>query len=417
MVYDGEEFMGMNVYVARQPILNQNKKVLAYEMLYRYSAENAFKEGMDGTTATKNLIHDLIMNFGFEHITNNKTAFINFTGAVLLTDIPFLLEPDKVKIELLEDIIYTDELVERVLFLKEKGYSFAIDDYIGQHIPEKVLDAVDTIKVDFMLTTPEKKIQIAERFKNKKILLAEKVETEEDFAFACKHGFTMFQGYLFSKPVIHFRPANDVSMATYSRLMQEFRRKSVDFDVLTEIIEKDMNASYHLIQRANTLQYFRGNRMPNLKTALLMMGVDEVQRWIMLLLLKSYADQKTESAIYLALVRAVFMERLIQIIDHRADEKQAYMVGLFSMIDDSSKKVLQEVYGKNSNFANIQDIFDGKGGFISELLDFVIRYEKNQDIAEEEKIQEFLRKYHLKADEVAYLYVSAVSYSDIALEI
>ncbi len=416
MVYDGEEFMGMNVYVARQPILNRNKKVLAYEMLYRYSAENVFKEGMDGTTATKNLIHDLIMNFGFDHITNNKTAFINFTGAVLLTDIPFLLEPEKVKIELLEDIIYTDELVERVLYLKEKGYSFAIDDYIGQQIPEKVLDAVDIIKVDFMLTTPEKRVQIAKQFKDKKILLAEKVETEEEFAFACEHGYTMFQGYLFSKPVIHFRPANDVSMATYSRLMREFRRKSVDFDILTEIIEKDMNASYHLIQRANTLQYFRGNRMPNLKTALLMMGVDEVQRWIMLLLLKSYADQKTESAIYLALVRAVFMERLIQIIDHRADEKQAYMVGLFSMIDNSSKKVLQEMGGKNSNFTNMQDIFDGKGGFMSELLEFVIRYEKNQDVSEEEKIQEFLDKYHLKAEEVAYLYVSSVAYSDVALE-
>lgn len=407
----------MNVYLARQPILNRDRKVLAYEMLYRYSEENAFKEGMDGTTATKNLIHDLIMNFGFEHITNGKTAFINFTAPVLLTDIPFLLDPQKVTIELLEDIVYTEELIERLLFLKQKGYCFALDDYVGQKIPERVLEIVDIIKVDFMLITTEKKIQIANHFRGSKTLLAEKVETEEDFAFACKHGFTMFQGYLFSKPVIHFRPANDVSMATYSRLMREFNRKFIDFDILTEIIEKDMNASYHLIQRANTLQYFRGNRIPNLKTALLMMGADEVQRWIMLLLLKTCADQRIESAIFLALVRAVFMERLIQIIDQRADEKQAYMIGLFSMIDDSSKKLLQDMLGKNSTLINIFDIFDGKGGLMSELLQFVMDYEKNQELAQEQKIQEFLDKYHLKLDEVAYLYVNAVAYSDHALDV
>lgn len=407
----------MNVYLARQPILNKYRKILAYEMLYRYNEENVFKEGMDGTTATKNLIHDIMMNFGFEHITSGKTAFINFTAAVLLTDTPLLLDPYKVVIELLEDIVYTDELIDRLLFLKAQGYTFALDDYVGEKLPQRVLDIVDIIKVDFMLTTPKRRTQIAKYFGKQKTLLAEKVETEKDFEVACREGFTMFQGYLFSKPVIHFRPANDVSMATYSRLMEEIGRQPPDFDRLAQIIEKDVNASYHLIQKVNTLQYFRRNHIPNVKGALLMMGSEDLYRWLLLLLLKGCSDEKTEAAIFLALVRAVFMANLVKLIDEKINKEKAYMIGLFSMIDEQSRDVLQQMAKTNPTFADIIDVFQGKGGLLSDVLEFVVCYEKNQELQYETQINNFLKKYHLKLEQILYIYVEAVAYSDKSLYI
>jgi EAL and modified HD-GYP domain-containing signal transduction protein len=193
----------LKTIVARQPILNITNQTVAYEILFRsFNGQNSavFE---DGNIATTEVLKDLLINFGVEKLSGGKKLFINFTNKLILEKFPELLRKDEVVIEILEDIYDSEETINAIKELKKSGYTFAIDDFIFDERKTGILEFMDIVKVDFIEFTKEEIIETAKIIKKQnKILLAEKVETYEEFEFAIKHGFTMFQGYYFLRPEI-----------------------------------------------------------------------------------------------------------------------------------------------------------------------------------------------------------------------
>ena len=191
----------MYFYAARQPILDANKNLYAYELLFRDSIDNVFPE-IDGDEATSKMIEASKFNMGISDFTGSKPAFINFTLETLIQGYPEMLTNEEVVVEILETIKPGKKLLSICKDLHSKGYTIALDDYEHQSVWSYFYPFIKIIKVDIQQTDFEEIKQIITAIKEHPHieLLAEKVETYQEYEQALQLGFKYFQGFFFAKP-------------------------------------------------------------------------------------------------------------------------------------------------------------------------------------------------------------------------
>jgi EAL and modified HD-GYP domain-containing signal transduction protein len=193
----------VNFYVARQAILNKNKELHAYELLFRDSLENIFPD-INGNEATAKIIDGLEFNLGLQSLTEGSIAFINFTLDSLIQGYPLLLPCEQIVVEILETAKPGKRLLAICIDLKEKGYTIALDDYEHNPIWLHFFPYIDIIKLDYSITSEAQFTKILATlapFPHIK-LLAEKVETYKDYHHALDIGCEYFQGYFLASPML-----------------------------------------------------------------------------------------------------------------------------------------------------------------------------------------------------------------------
>ncbi|MGY4690594.1 EAL and HDOD domain-containing protein [Salibacterium sp. K-3] len=192
----------MTCSMARQPIVTSDQAIYGYELLYRGSpGEDFLKENPD--QATSSVAFQSFLDIGLDTVTDRHTAFINFTENSLLQRVPLLLPASKITVEILEDIKGSDEMIEAVRELKNKGYRIALDDFLLNSSNTKFLPYADIVKVDWRKSSTADIQRITEAWRQHDFrLLAEKVETAGEFEDAKSMGFSLFQGYYFGCPLL-----------------------------------------------------------------------------------------------------------------------------------------------------------------------------------------------------------------------
>lgn len=188
------------VFLARQPIFDRDLKVYGYELLYRSSASNGFDHS-DETVASVQVLSSSLLGFGLDSLLGGKLGFVNFPRELLLTDFAFALPARSIVIEILESVDPDNLVITSCRKLKESGYLLALDD-IEPDTPSLALAAfASVIKVEFRATTAAERTMLVRRYGRPGVqMLAEKVETQEEFAQAQAEGFHLFQGYFFARP-------------------------------------------------------------------------------------------------------------------------------------------------------------------------------------------------------------------------
>ncbi len=399
----------MKTYVARQPIYGFGRKIEGYELLYR-SAESPFRftGEVDGDDATQMLISDAITAFGMDHLTGGQKAYVNFTRSLLLGDFATLLNPRDFVIEILEDTLVDQALLDCLAKKKSQGYCFALDDYVGNPSFDPLLPLVDIIKVDFIACTQQKRKSIAESMKKHgKILLAEKVETEEEYEEAMKEGYTLFQGYYFDKPVLFSAQLATVQHSTSMHLMQVSSKPDLQFEHLAEIIRMDVSLSFRLLQHVNTMHFYRGGEVNSIQSALVMMGLNEVRRWIALIFVReTYQDNLENSKT--ALVRGLFCERIAIQTGRKQDKEDAFMCGMFSMLDVIMQEDMTALLESLALSDQVRAVLLGEEGFLRDILNFVKQYERGYW----EDVQHFIDHSKLDDERVTQAYVTCLQDAD-----
>lgn len=243
----------MNVYGARQPIFDRTHEVIAYELLYRSNEKNFYDASLRDSVATSILLLNSYLSFGLNHLTQEKKAFVNFGPMLILDDVPRLLNKNKVVIELLESVVPTKELLTKIEGYKRDGYIIALDDYISGYPHKEILELADIVKVDFRANTDMDIRRICVELKDmNKILLAEKVETKEEFEWAKRIGFEFFQGYFFAKPTIVKKKRLTGAAYHYVEIMKELDEPEPKYKKITEIIESEVSLTYKLLKLVNS---------------------------------------------------------------------------------------------------------------------------------------------------------------------
>lgn len=323
----------MEIYVARQPIFNKNKKIHAYELLFRDSMSNFFPD-VDANKATSSVLTNTFLSMGVEAVTGNKTAFVNFPQDLLVKRIPLVFSRDRLVVEVLEDVKPELDVVEACREIAQKGFRLALDDFFYQEDLEPLIQLADTIKFDFRLTPVEEIPHIIRKLSAYNIqLLAEKVETHDEFNRAVELGFRYFQGYFFNKPeILKGRGLSD-SKLNLLTIMAEANKEEVAFGKLESIISRDVSISYKLMRYINSAYFRRASEITSINQAIVLLGEKGIRRFLSLIAMAGLAADKPDELIRTSIIRAKFCELLGKGDGIQTSPSELFMLGLFSLID------------------------------------------------------------------------------------
>jgi len=281
----------MEVFIGRQPIFNLHEQIVAYELLYRSKNVDAFPM-VDSDAATVDVLVNSFLSIGIEEVTNGKPCFVNFTENLLMSSINEYLNPSQVVIEILEDVPLTPKLVERVIELKSYGFKIALDDFIlDEHVQiyDELFVHIDFIKVDFLLSPLLERMEIENKVKEKFPhikLLAEKVETRNQFEVAKHSGYELFQGYFFEQPQILKATDIPVNTIQYFYIISLLKEEEPNIQLLSENIERDISLTYKLLQMVNNSSRRSKSKVRSIKQAILILGIADLRKWIYLLAMR-----------------------------------------------------------------------------------------------------------------------------------
>jgi EAL and modified HD-GYP domain-containing signal transduction protein len=365
----------MEIYVARQPIFDKKRKVFAYELLFRHSMEN-FMPKIDGDCATSSVLSSSFLNLGLDSLTGGRNVFINFTKNLILERIPMMFPTKDTVVEILENIEPTEDVLEALCFLKKKGYRLALDDYVFDSAHNAFIELADIVKVDFMgIPLGEIREKIS-GIPKKTVLLAEKIETWEEFRAAIDMGFTLFQGYFFCKPeIVKGREVPASSMALLE-IMKEVNNRDLDFSKVTEKISRDVSISYKLLRYINSAFFKRVNEITSIKSALVFLGQDELRRFMSVILMANLASSSIPELAIASCVRGRFCERLGELSMAGKGAQELFTLGLFSLIDAILDQPMEKIMEKLPLSDTIREALINQRGGFSDYLKLVICFEK-----------------------------------------
>ncbi len=323
----------MDVFVARQAILNRQKDLYGYELLFRSDAARNQFNGIDSSCATRQVIANTLFSAGLEGILGGKRAFINFDRKMLLEGSYSILPKEVLVIEVLEFVEPDEEVVAACARLSESGYTIALDDFVHHPKFEPMIQKAHFIKVDVLATPRPEQRRLVEKYGKQGIrMLAEKVETLDDFEWARGAGFDYFQGYFFTKPVVIRGRQIPASKLACLRLLQEVQQPELDFDKLRALIKDDVSFSYKLLHFTNSALFAHRTEIRTIEHALMVLGEEGIRRWVAIAALPGLAKDKPHELIVQSLLRAQFAERLGRAAGIEA-WPNCFLMGLFSLID------------------------------------------------------------------------------------
>lgn len=398
----------MEVFLARQPIFDTRLKVVAYEILYRSGSKNIYDLSIDGDLATTSVVVDALVNFGIRRLTNGQMAFINFTKKLLMDDLPTLFERDNLTVEILETLEVDDALVHKCKELKEKGYTLALDDFSGDDTFDRILPYIDIIKVDFQVLKSEGRRYIADKYKRMGVkMLAEKVETQYDYEEALKMGYQLFQGYFFERPVMCKAKSIQTSTYSYLEILKETTNEEPDFNRLAEIIRKDFSLTYKLLRLINSPAFYTVNVVTSINHALTLLGLNEIRKWTTLIMLRDLSSGKPDELVRVSLVRAIFAEKLAHLLGLKSRETEAFLLGLFSLIDTIMEKPLFEIIEPLPLRNDLKGALMGYQNAFHDILLVLKHYEQgNWDV-----VIDITKKFDVHYSSVSNLYIDSVEES------
>lgn len=365
-----------NAYVARQTIVSVDRDTVAYELLFRDGWENRYPD-ISPDEATSRLITNAQLEQGIDQLVGEHRAFINFTEQSLLNGFPRLFDKDKIVVEILETVTPSEEILAVCSELKAQGYRLALDDYDFHEKWQVFDDLVDIIKVDIEGVDDDMLSRKLQTIRTDDVeLLAERVETHEQFEFCKKMGFSYFQGYFFSKPEVVEKkklPSNKIVML---QLLAETTREPVDFKKISTMISRDVGLAFKLLKFINSPACGVANNITSLPHALSYIGENELRKFTALMAMAAIGEDKPVALLSLAAVRARFCEHLMLQLGKPDKAGTAFLCGLFSLIEAVMNESLESIFRKLPIDVEIKDALRGRENFEGNLLKLVLAFEQ-----------------------------------------
>ena len=367
-------------FLARQPILNRDQRLVAYELLFRGTAENQAVIVGDPVAATATVIAHA-SDLGMEQVVGLQLAFINVDEVALMSDFIGFLPHHRVVLEILETVRPTPALLARISELRHAGFRFALDDVVLDTADvQQLLPLVDVIKVDIAQLTPDELPRLAQVLAvSRKKLLAEKVETMAQFEQCLALGFDFFQGYYFARPVILSGKRMSASELAILHLL-ELIQGNADNRELERCIKHDAMIGLNLLRLVNTPAVSAGVRVDTLGQALLLLGRRQLQRWLQILLYvrPGTSAQFTSPLLQLATTRGKLLELMTEKL--RPGQHQyadiGFTVGIMSLMDTLFSMQMSEVVSSVRVNSKVSDALLFRHGELGNMLALVEQVEQ-----------------------------------------
>jgi EAL and modified HD-GYP domain-containing signal transduction protein len=321
---------GSTVAVGRQAVIDRDRRVVGYELLYR--SVDADRPLPSGDQMTADVVLSAL-TIGVGQLVGDKMVFCNAERGVLTGQTPVTLPSHRTVIEVLETVAVDDEIVAGCAALVAEGYTLALDDFVWVEGAERLLDLASIVKLDVRSSTREEIEALARRCAEYDVrLLAEKLETPDELAWAMDAGFDLFQGYTIERPQVVHASALPPSVASHVQLAAAMLTEDVDFDEIERVLRHEPGLVLQVLQLASA-GAARGLRreVQTVREALVLLGTVRIRQWVALTLLSGRPGAGTDG-LATALVRARTCELLAE-SRRLGDPEFAFTAGLMSALD------------------------------------------------------------------------------------
>jgi c-di-GMP phosphodiesterase len=391
----------VDTFFARQPIFDRSRRVCGYELLYRSGPVD--RAGFtDGVSATAQVLANAFADVDSPDLLGGLPAFVNLPRELIVSRAILAFPPDRVAVEVLEDVTPDAEVMAALAELRAAGYRIALDDY-GAGDPRRLLvPFADIVKVDLMATAPDDLLGMAATLRSAGVtLLAEKVEDLEEYKRCFDLGFSMFQGFFFARPELMSGRRVDEGRSRLTGLLGELHRPGVSIEQVAEAVERHPDFAHHLLRVLNSAAMGLTRQVDSIRQAVVMLGIRRVTELATVLVLASN-DHKPRELLNLALTRA----RMCSVVADRmgrVDADSFFTVGALSVLDALADRPLPELVEPLPLSDDVKSALIHRVGIKGELLDAAIAYER----AEWERLTDT----DLDASTLAHGYLEALEWS------
>jgi EAL and modified HD-GYP domain-containing signal transduction protein len=338
-VPDLHEGTGGLRYVARQPIMDLRGRVHGYELLFRAGPEAVFRG--DGDLATRTMLDNTVV-YGLDRLTGGLPAFVNCTSESLIDDLVHILPSSMTVLEILESLDPTPSLVAACRRHKASGFRLALDDFTWKPKFDSLVELADYIKVDFMQSGVEERHSLLGRLDVVTVaLVAEKIETQEEYKLACQEGFTLFQGYYFCRPMLMENRKVPANRLPQIEILQMLRDDSIELHKLTQLVKRDASLTYRLLRLVNSPMCAVRQEVRSIQAALLAVGEETFRRIATLAITSELNAGQPAEILRMAFVRGRFCE--LAAVLCAMDSTEQYLLGLLSLLPAMLRVPMEEL--------------------------------------------------------------------------
>lgn len=366
------------ILLARQPIFDRNMEIYAYELLYRspHSANTGSSDGgFDGDTASSQVLLNAFTELSIEEVVGEHKAFINFTGALLNSQLPF--NNKQLVIEVLEDQKIEPQLIQNLKRLRSEGYTIALDDFELTPETSVLVPYADIIKLDILALSESRLEAHVHHLKKHAQLLAEKIETHEQLEHCKSLGFELFQGYFLSRPNLVMGGKVCENRQAVVSLLAQLNNPTATLAEIETLISRDPLLSYKLLRLMNSGAFHFVQVIESLRQAITLLGLDQIKGWANLMALAQLED-KPKELITIALTRARLCQTIGEKIAGKAQSESFFTAGLLSTVDAFLDKTLPEILDSILLSDELKTALLEHKGLVGEILDSVIHYEHGE---------------------------------------
>lgn len=396
------------VFVARQPILGPGQRVYGYELLFRAGPRNVYFHP-DGDAASQLVVDHSLHVFGLDNLTMGQPVFINFTRPLLLDQTALLLPSGRLVVEILENVEPDVEVLQACRDLRRRGYLIALDDFIAVDGAEPLLDVADILKIDFLQTDPARRRALIDRLRPWSLkLLAEKVESREEFVEARSLGCELFQGFFFCKPEIVSREDIPANKLAYLRFLREINRPDMELARLEDLLKQDVALPVKLLRYVNSAWFGLSGRVESLGHALALLGARGLRQWASLVVVADLGRDRSPALVTTCLFRANFCERLALAAGANGNASASFLTGLFSALDALVGRPLEETLADVAVPDEVRRALLEGRGYAWDVLHLALAYEKGDWL----DVVTLSAKLGIDEDVLRDAYVRAIQRSD-----
>ena len=403
---------GEKFFLGRQPILNRAQQIVGFELLFRSAESLLCASFQDTHVASASVILNALSDFGFQDVLGRHKGFFNVTYDMLMSDAVELLPKEQVVIELLETIMVDENVVERCRTLKSLGFTLALDDHVYSPDFAAIYQLVDIVKLDVLEIPPEELPGIVAKLRAWPLtLLAEKVESAEEYAVCSELGFDLFQGYYFARPVVLKQNRVDVGKLTMLQLMEQVMAET-EISEIEETFKQNPGLTYNLLRLVNSVAIGLRVRIKTLRHALMVLGLEQLKRWITLALYASNGSSGAQSPLLeIAAMRGKLLELLVQSLPNPGGKEhsdRAFMAGILSLIDVLFEVSMDELVEKLNLVDDVRDALLQRSGGLGQLLQLAEKLEQ----ADFPAVNRHLEQCGISLDQLLAAQLETITWSD-----
>jgi EAL and modified HD-GYP domain-containing signal transduction protein len=364
-------------FIARQAILDINLKTIGYELLFRDSLENVFREPSPEKATSKVILQNHLLG-NLTDVCCGKLAFINFDEFTLLQNSPLLFNPKDIVVEIIETIDISDELVFNVSQLYKKGYKIALDDYDFSTKWDVLLAYISIIKVDIDQVSYRQIEELKKRLsltKSKIKIVAERVETIEQFQKFKQIDIDYYQGYFFHKPEIKTGTCISPLKVHLIQLFLEVYKPHLDFEQLTRIISRDVTLVSGILKLVNSAAECGNIEITSIKQAITYLGTNKIKQYVAIISMSTLSSESPPELFVESLIRAKMMELIAEKTPFNHIKEKAFLTGILSHLDVILNLPMQKIVMDFVFSKDIKAALSHQQGALFELLELAKHYE------------------------------------------